>query len=125
MDVGSPVLVRACAGGQNPLPNLLVAPQVTAVVVEDDASTREFLVRALAKGGVATVEARTVGRALAMLEQDTLPSVVVLELGMPDANGAILLRRIRRDRLPMRVAIVTGVPDPVGLPRCLPRNSRS
>ena len=86
--------------------------QTLALIVEDDTSTREFLVRALAKSGVATVEARTAGRALVMLEQDTLPSVVILDLVLPDANGAILLRRIRRDRLPIRVAIVTGVPDP-------------
>jgi DNA-binding response OmpR family regulator len=58
------------------------------------------------------VVAQSVGQALIRLEMGLLPSVVILDLKLPDASGGLLLRRIRRDMLPIRVAIVTGVDDP-------------
>ena len=91
---------------------MMAATQIVAMVVEDDPSTREFLVRALAKQGIETQEAATVGEALVMLEQEPLPTVLILDLMLPDASGTILLRRIKRDALPIRVAVVTGVKDP-------------
>jgi DNA-binding response OmpR family regulator len=91
---------------------MMAATQIVALIVEDDPSTREFLVKALAKHGIDTHEAASVGEALILLEQEPLPSVMILDLMLPDASGTILLRRIKRDALPIRVALVTGVKDP-------------
>jgi len=91
---------------------MMAATQIMTLVVEDDPSTREFMVRALGKHGIGTLEAATIGEALVMLEQEPLPNAVLLDLMMPDANGVVLLRRIKRDGLPIRVAVVTAVHDP-------------
>ena len=92
----------------------MAATQTLTLIVEDDASTREFLVRALEKKGIGTVQASSVGEALVALEREPLPASIVLDLMLPDANGVVLLRRIRRDEIPVRVAVVTGMADPNG-----------
>jgi two-component system, NtrC family, response regulator PilR len=86
------------------------------LIVEDDPSTRELIAAALAKRGMASAQARSVGQALVELQdRRTPPSSVVLDLRLPDGNGTILLRHIRRNNLPVRVAVVTGVADPAAL----------
>jgi DNA-binding response OmpR family regulator len=90
------------------------ATQAITLIVEDDASTREFLVRALERKGMGTVQAASVGEALVALEREPQPTSVVLDLMLPDANGVVILRRIRRDEIPIRVAVVTGMADPKG-----------
>jgi DNA-binding response OmpR family regulator len=92
----------------------MAATQTLTLVVEDDSSTREFVVRALEKKGMATIQATSVGEALVALQHEPLPSTLILDLMLPDANGVILLRRIRRDEMPIRVAVVTGMTDPEG-----------
>ena len=56
--------------------------------------------------------ASSAGEALLKLEKDELPAAVILDLRLPDANGSVVLRNIRRHQLPIRVAVVTGVSDP-------------
>lgn len=110
--VVTPTLVRASLMGHNPAPMMMAATQIVALIVEDDASTREFIVKVLEKVGIDTLQAASVGEALVMMEQEPLPTAVILDLMLPDASGTILLRRIKRDALPVRVAVVTGVKDP-------------
>jgi DNA-binding response OmpR family regulator len=90
----------------------MAATQTLTLVVEDDPSTREFIVRALEKKGIGIVEAASVGEALVALQREPLPSSIILDLMLPDANGVVILRRIRRNELPIRVAVVTGMSDP-------------
>jgi DNA-binding response OmpR family regulator len=92
----------------------MAATQTLTLVVEDDPSTREFIVRALEKKGMGTAQATSAGEALVALQHEPLPSTIILDLMLPDANGVIILRRIRRDELPIRVAVVTGMTDPEG-----------
>ena len=83
-----------------------------ALIVEDDLSTRDLLARALDKAGFVTDVASTVGEALMRLDDpERLPTCVLLDLGLPDAAGTILLRRIRRDDLPIKVCLITGRPE--------------
>jgi DNA-binding response OmpR family regulator len=91
---------------------MMAATQLVVLIVEDDASTRELFCRALARSGIGCVEAAGIGEALLRLEEDPVPGAVILDLTLPDASGAVLLKRIRRDPTPIRVAIVTGVTDP-------------
>ena len=82
-----------------------------ALIVEDDPSTREFMVLALAKHQIPSVEASTVGEALVRLDQNPKPTALILDLMLPDAKGTVLLRRLQRENTPIRVAVVTGAPD--------------
>jgi DNA-binding response OmpR family regulator len=87
------------------------AVQVKVLIVEDDPSTCEVFSRVLQRHGIAYDCATSVGEALLKLEEDNTPSAMILDINLPDANGSLLIRRIRRDNLPTKVAIVTGVAD--------------
>jgi signal transduction histidine kinase/CheY-like chemotaxis protein len=76
------VLRRYAAGG-------------TALVVEDDAPTRELLQRLLAGHGWSVAEAADGRAALAHLER-AVPQVVLLDLMLPEMDGFEFLHRLRQ-----------------------------
>ena len=92
------------------------ATAVRALVVEDDPDSCDALVAALNAHGFDTECARTVGEALVKLERGLTPAAVIVDMKLPDASGGLLLRRIHRDGLPTKVAVVTGMPDPATHP---------
>ena len=68
----------------------------TILIVEDDPHVRRFLRAALVGHGHIVVEVGTLAEATAALARD-LPSVVLLDLGLPDGDGLTLLRTLRPD----------------------------
>jgi DNA-binding response OmpR family regulator len=70
----------------------------------------------LRQRGYDVQQAATVGEALVHLERGVLPQVIVLDLKLPDANGVLLLRRVRRENLPVKVAVVTAYADAAAHP---------
>src|SRR5207302_11437415 len=87
------------------------AIQTRVLIVEDDASTCDMIQNALKRRKIASDCASCVGYALMILERDTVPSALILDINLPDANGSLLIRRIRREELPIKIAIVTGIKD--------------
>lgn len=81
-----------------------------ALIVEDDPSSSEFVHKAIALRGFESDVVSTVGQALLQVELEW-PPAVILDLRLPDADGTVLLRRLRRDARRTRIAVVTGVPD--------------
>jgi DNA-binding response OmpR family regulator len=83
------------------------------LVVDDDRTTR-FLLRAIfTQMGWEVAVAGSVTAGLSRL--DPPPDALILDLSLPDGSGTEILRRIRRDRLPTRVAVTTGHdPDSLG-----------
>ena len=68
------------------------------LVVEDDADTRELLKVLLETEGGAVVTTPSVQEALLAYDQ-SLPNVIVADIGMPESNGYALIGRVRaRDR---------------------------
>lgn len=63
-------------------------------VIEDDQQIREFVIRAMADAGH-VVRAEATGMAGLQGIIDSAPDVVVLDLGLPDVDGADVLRMIR------------------------------
>ena len=92
------------------------ATAVRALVVEDDPDSCDALVAALSAHGFDTECARTVGEALVKLERGLIPAAIIVDMRLPDASGGLLLRRIHRERLPTKVAVVTGMADPLSHP---------
>ena len=90
---------------------LAAATALKVLIVEDDADTCDAIAGALQFHGYETDCVATVGAALIRLESWPPPAALLVDLKLPDANGGLLLRRIRRDSLPVKVALVTGVPD--------------
>src|SRR3954447_19635874 len=83
------------------------------LVIDDDKATRDALGRLFAhKGWVVTV-ANCVTEAMTKL--DPPPHCILLDLMLPDGDGEDVLRKVRDEGLPTKVAIHTGTDDPVRL----------
>jgi DNA-binding response OmpR family regulator len=76
------------------------------LVVEDDSSSRRALTLLLKLRGFHASYATTQAEALRCLAEH--PLCVLLDLMLPDGNGAEVLAHIRRHRLPIRVAVTSG-----------------
>src|SRR5882724_9535234 len=71
---------------------------IRVLVVEDDADTRDLLKVLLESQGADVTATESVQEALASYDQ-SLPKVIVADIGMPDYNGYTLIGRVRaRDR---------------------------
>jgi len=79
------------------------------LVVEDDPSSRRALVALLRLAGYQAVFATNLAQALDLVE--TAPDFILLDLMLPDGTGAAVLKYVRAQRLPIRVAITTGAAD--------------
>ena len=90
------------------------ADKCRTLVVEDDRLSRETLVRVLRSTGHHTLVASTIAEAVERLRDG--PECLILDLMLPDGMGTDVLRRVRAERLPIRVAIVTAVHHAEELP---------
>ncbi|MBV9891423.1 MAG: response regulator [Rhizobacter sp.] len=89
---------RAAAGGGQRRMSLAV------LVVEDDRDIRDVLRASLAAEGFDVLTAVSLSEATALLDHARV-DVVVLDLGLPEGDGAELMRRIRRtSALPVVIA---------------------
>src|SRR5216110_2649681 len=69
-------------------------PAATILLVEDDAPTRTFLADNLTADGYELLVADCVRDGVRMLETK-FPDLAVVDLGLPDASGYELVRRVR------------------------------
>ena len=77
---------------------------IRVLIVEDDREIRGLLRTALGAEGFEVLTAVSVSEATALLENDR-PDLVVLDLGLPDGDGAQLVRAVRRkSAMPIIVA---------------------
>jgi len=80
----------------------------TLLVVDDDLNVRRFLRTTLTAHGHAVVEAGTVAEAIDAIRR-VQPTVVLLDLGLPDGDGLAVLRAIpAADRPPVIVLSARG-----------------
>lgn len=68
----------------------------TVLIVEDDASTRTEVARNLVAHGYRVEEAANAAEALRAWDTRR-PDLILLDLGLPDADGLLVIRRVRRD----------------------------
>jgi two-component system response regulator RegA len=66
---------------------------------------------AFARQGWDVRVAGSVAEGLSSLEPP--PHFIILDLGLPDGVGETILRKVRDDHLESRVAVCTGLSDPV------------
>ena len=69
------------------------------LVIDDDALTRKILIRTLTAAGYRCNESEN-GRAAWERVHRQQPALLLLDLEMPDLNGAELLKRLRADQNP-------------------------
>jgi DNA-binding response OmpR family regulator len=82
----------------------------TAVLVEDDAETREFVARALAEEGLDVRVAARAESARALL-RDAGVDLVVLDVGLPGASGFDLCAELRREGCDVPILMLTARSD--------------
>jgi len=79
------------------------------VIVDDDESSRTLLDKFLRVRGHVPGCARSLAEARPMLGEDC--KRVILDLNLPDGRGTEVLRQIRDENRPIKVAVTTGVSD--------------
>ena len=79
------------------------------LVIDDDPFLRKGMATLIRATGTEVLMAETVAEAIAHLAAE--PSHIVLDLNLPDGHGTEVLRHIRENNLPMRVAVVSGSSD--------------
>ena len=84
------------------------APSRRALIVEDHGTTREVLRRLLRVCGYEAEAVATLAEAQLRLHT---ADRVFLDLELGDGNGVELLRHIRTQNLPIRVAVTTGLSE--------------
>jgi DNA-binding response OmpR family regulator len=92
---------------------MAAATAMKLLLVEDDPDASDVITRALHKAGFEVEPCRSAGAALVELEMCPRPAAAIIDLGLPDATGDIVLWRIRRDYArDVPIAVITGRPDP-------------
>jgi len=77
------------------------------LIVEDDELLRQGLEQALTSDNYACDSASTAAEACALLQAGQY-SLIILDLGLPDKDGATLLRQWRRQNMSLPVLILTA-----------------
>lgn len=80
-------------------------------LVDDDASIRWVLERALRNGGMQPKSFEAADAALAALRSDPAPDVLITDIRMPGSSGLELVRRIRGSRPQLPIIVMTAHSD--------------
>jgi CheY-like chemotaxis protein len=88
----------------------------SVLIVDDDAATRALFAAGLTIAGFEVAQACSGTQALACV-RGFQPDVVLMDLAMPDMNGAEAIRRLKTasDTLHIHVFVVTGYATPQAL----------
>jgi PAS domain S-box-containing protein len=87
------VYPKAILSGRVAAANISLAG-VKLLIVDDDRDSRELLRHVLADRGAEVVSAQSSAEALEMIERHC-PDVLVSDIGMPNEDGYVLIRRVR------------------------------
>jgi two-component system KDP operon response regulator KdpE len=84
------------------------SPPATVLVVDDESQMRTFVSIALAAHGYRMLEAATAAEGI-RLARELRPDLILLDLGLPDADGSEVTRRVREwSRIPILVVSARG-----------------
>jgi two-component system, OmpR family, KDP operon response regulator KdpE len=96
----------------------------SVLVIDDEPLIRSFAMRALRAEGFAVAEAAGGREGLEIALADP-PDVVLLDLGLPDLEGAEVLRRLRHERPDQAVLVWSASADAAAERRCLLLGARA
>lgn len=85
--------------------------KIKVLVVDDQKSMKEFFIKFLTQQGGFNVEGAESGTEAMQLYESMGPDVVILDLGLPDMDGADVLRKMKEINSDIVVAILSGHED--------------
>ena len=77
------------------------------LIVDDDTNQRKVLAYELSSENCITAQAECGDKALKMIEKEDF-DVLLLDLGLPDISGQMVLQRIKSQDIPIEIVILTG-----------------
>ena len=89
------------------------AAPIRILVVDDEPPIRKLLRMGLTAQGYEVLEAPNGKTAMALLEQK--PSIVILDLGLPDIGGLDLLQRLRQHDRGLPIVVLSSREDEAGM----------
>jgi two-component system cell cycle sensor histidine kinase/response regulator CckA len=89
------------------------------LVVDDESVVRTLLRRSLERRGYTVIEADG-GRSGLRALRESLPDLLVLDMSMPDLDGAEVVRQVRADGLKIPILLTSGNVDPSAERRLAP-----
>ena len=84
-----------------------MAEERSVLVVDDDAQIRTLLSDLLKSNGYAVRQAKTGAEALAAVEKQR-PSLVMMDIKLPDQDGLDVLKALKRDRPELEIVVMTA-----------------
>jgi CheY-like chemotaxis protein len=108
-ELGCIAEIRHMSGQDVGLRIVVAMPRL--LIVDDDPMVGELLMTYFATKGYRVAQAVNAADAFAAVQQDC-PDLVLLDVGLPQANGLVVLRRLRREHPGIGVIMITGNQDP-------------
>jgi excisionase family DNA binding protein len=104
-------LIKFLKDNNIPLANLAVVGKKKVLIVDDDAEIVELLVDVLTRDGRFEVRTATSGYDAGLMTQQFRPDVILLDYMLPDVNGNIVCRTIKKnaDFANTQIIIISGV----------------
>jgi excisionase family DNA binding protein len=104
-------LIKFLKDNNIPLSNLAVMGKKKVLIVDDDVEIVELLVDVLSRDGRFEVRTATSGYDAGLVTQQFRPDVILLDYMLPDVNGNIVCRTIKKntDFANTQIIIVSGV----------------
>ncbi|MCO7226753.1 phosphate regulon transcriptional regulator PhoB [Pleionea sp. CnH1-48] len=78
----------------------------TIMVVEDERDIREMLVFSLEQAGYSTLQAGTSEKAMSLLQEETIPDLLLVDWMLPGASGVELTRKVKKSSLFKDVPVI-------------------
>ncbi len=104
-------LIKFMKDNNIPLDNLTVSGKKKVLIVDDDAEIVELLVDVLTRDGRFEVQTASSGYDAGIMTQQFMPDIILLDYMLPDVNGNIVCRTIKRNPnfADTQIIIVSGV----------------
>src|SRR3989344_9510687 len=91
----SPMVIAEKTSAPAPMP--IITPSKSVLVVEDDVFLSGLLVSRLEQAGLSVQKAMTGEEALKILRSGTIPSLILLDIILPEKSGFEVLEEIQAD----------------------------
>jgi len=85
--------------------------RIRAIVIDDDEDTSDSICQSLEISGINVIAKGFDGEQAYQLYKTLAPDIVILDMNMPNYDGAYALEKIKQDYPDAKIVVVTGFTD--------------